>query len=117
MAINVGVNRAGYRMRLKYYGHVKFENDTAIRDDIKIKGIFYAKQVSGLKENSYITSTGINTNRKFMVLETPDNISGMNVNDFILYSGKKWIIVEIEESPDESFAVHGNKKHYITVRS
>lgn len=117
MAINIGVNRAGYNMRLKYYSHIHYNDDTALKSKVEIKGLFYAKQVGGLKMENYLTSTGLKTFKSAMVLETPDLIKSLEPDDFILYAGKKWIITSIEKMPDNSVAQRGADLWRITVRS
>lgn len=118
MAINVYESRAGLPHRIKYYDHKYFNNDTALKDDKKVKGIFYARKEGTPRKSSYITASGAKTIKSEMQLFTPDLVDDLEVDDFVLFEGKKWLVILIEmkqETKSKTQVVYDAK--VITIRS
>ncbi len=118
MAINIHASHNNFPLRIRYYPHKYFNDDTVLKDTKKVKGVLYARKYGNTKTYSYITQSGLKTQRTEMQLLTPDYVNNLELDDFIIYRGKKWLVValddvEVEEHKGKSIS----EDVIITVRS
>lgn len=97
MGINVYTSHANTPYRIRYFDHKYINDDTALTDTKKVKGVFYARKHGNTRQASYITSAGIKTIKTEMQLYTNDHIENLKIDNFIYFEGKKWLVHSIED--------------------
>lgn len=118
MAINIYKSRTSLPHRIKYYEHKYFNDDTALKETKKVKGIFYARKHGTPSKFSYVTANNVKTIKSETQLFIEDIIDDLEIDDFVLFEGKKWIVVLIEEVPEvKSNTQIAYDAKVITIRS
>lgn len=118
MGINVYASHANTPNRIRYFDHKYINDDTALTDTKKVKGVFYARKHGNTRQASYITSAGMKVIKTEMQLLTDDFIDNLKIDNFILFQGKKWIVHSIDEiEPENHRGINPLLSKIITVRS
>lgn len=103
MAVNRNATHTSLNVRVKYYDHAYIDNDTSLIPTLKVKGIFYARKQTNVKNEVYITQAGQKTTQQRMTLYTDDLVKDLEPDDFILFNGEKWIVQATEEVIQSKF--------------
>lgn len=98
MAINVYTSHVNTPIRVKYFAHKHFNNDTALKETKNVKGVFYARKHGTTETSSYITAAGAKAIMTKMQLYTDDFIDDLEIDDFVVFKGKKLLVVAIEDA-------------------
>ena len=76
-------NKEGYDVRCKIFKRI---GNTQTYDP-KVKGVFYAKEISPFQETNIILNGNVKTKRFQATIETLDQINILDVDDYVLYQG------------------------------
>lgn len=95
MSRNLNRSKASYKKRCFYYKSKKLINKVVPEEEIA--GLFYAKYQS-INKNSYLQGS-TRSQFKTIMLETPDAVSGLEVDDFVVVDGKTYRVISIDDIP------------------
>lgn len=76
-------NKEGYDIRCKMFKRIEGTQTY----DPKIKGVFYAKEISPFQETPVVLNGNIKSKRFQATIETLDQVNILNVDDYVLYQG------------------------------
>lgn len=114
MGINIYAKRSDYPSRCKWY-KAQFIDHGKLKPDAKCNGVFYCKDIVQYSE-VFDNSFGVTGNLiRSVTIETPDNVFGIEINDYVLYEGNLYRIATIPESDDlGKNKFYSNRPHTIT---
>lgn len=112
--INIkNVDNSGYEIRCKIFKRIP---NTQTYEP-KVKGIFYAKEISPFQETPILINGRIKDNRYQATIETLDYVNILNVDDYVLYLGQVYRVESMSSIVISSqvFSIRPSKKTTIVL--
>lgn len=102
------ITRRDYFLRCSWWSVDKTNPELA---DLKYKdvpsGVFFAKETQALNKNDELDNGFIPIAKQSLIIETKDDVEGINQKDLVECMGQKWIVESIQ-----SQVVHKRTQYY-----
>lgn len=99
MALDLSNSRKGYPDRCKWYKGNYVVNMKLV-PNAACEGVFYSTDKVALSKSYEILFGNTGQEVSKITIETNDNVRNMKVNDYVLYAGELWRVVNLPEIND-----------------
>lgn len=121
MSININNSRNKYKIRCKWWkAKTRLGSYQKLQYEDNVKGIFYCCEHQPKNKTDQIDGDIVQIDYQTVVIETKDNVKGINHNDLVEYLGQKWIVENVQTqmiSKRSKFNVRPDVISWISLRN
>lgn len=121
MSINLNNSRRSYNIRCKWWmSDVKWSNLQKLSHENKPAGIFYAREHQPSNKLENFDGDMVKVDIQNTVIETQDNVEGINHECLVEYNGQLWIVDNVQskmQNKRSRYNIRPSRITWITLRN
>lgn len=117
MAINVNTKRNKNATRCLYYKGRMVDNASKLISNAVAEGVFYALDKIPYKEYTEVVNGVSRIKVKTLTIETSDYVPNLECDDFVLYEGNLWRVVDITKDDSEKNKFYSSRPATVSTIS
>lgn len=121
MSINLNNSRRSYNIRCKWWmSDVKWSNLQKLSHENKPAGIFYAREHQPSNKLENFDGDMVKIDIQNTVIETQDNVEGINHECLVEYNGQLWIVDNVQskmQNKRSRYNIRPSRITWITLRN